>query len=339
MLEDSHRPQHDLERAKPVRTRDFSRPSYDSSHPPSRQLGGEILTELRSLRGGIDYIKSNNFTQVYYVDQYPIYRFNLVPWDMIPRGEEELLNTELGRGLIRREALDLFAYSYTETETGNFLISGNLELVSERHIINVFGLILPKKGQIEELVRLSYQAFERNLEERSKRIIKERGWGEAIDAMNRRMPRTRPNQPWAEPQHPFSRLHTPEPLEGGRMKQDAVKKKRSEVRFTSPEAQLVSDIAGLTKEVETSLAGADDSTNNVNAELRSVRPRHKRAKKKKDKAKKGKDVAAVFDLDSFVDLEAGLNKVPEQRREVQDKRFHRTEVETESESSDDKRAD
>jgi len=36
------------------------------------------------------------------------------------------LDTELGRGLIRKEALDLLGYSYIETETGNFSISGDL---------------------------------------------------------------------------------------------------------------------------------------------------------------------------------------------------------------------
>ena len=59
-----------------------------------------------------------------------------------------------------------------------------------------------EKGEIEELVRLSYQALERNLEERSKTVIKERGWGEAVDVMTRRRPRMRSNEPWATPQYP-----------------------------------------------------------------------------------------------------------------------------------------
>lgn len=58
-------------------------------------------------------------------------------------------------------------------------------------------LTLPEKGEIEELVRLSYQALERNLEERSRTVINERGWGETISAMNRGMPeRMRPMEPW-----------------------------------------------------------------------------------------------------------------------------------------------
>ncbi|KAL9136152.1 MAG: hypothetical protein Q9175_002651 [Cornicularia normoerica] len=62
-------------------------------------------------------------------------------------------------------------------------------------------LTLPEKGEIEELVRLSYQALERNLEERSRKVINERGWGEAISAMNRGMPEMRSNKPWAAPQY------------------------------------------------------------------------------------------------------------------------------------------
>ncbi len=108
-------------------------PSFNLSRPPSRQLGGEILTQLRSTRGGIYYIKNNTFRQVHYVDQYAIYVCTLVPSQMIPYNEDVPLNTEVGRGLVRREALNLLAYSYTETDTGSFLISGDLLLVSERY--------------------------------------------------------------------------------------------------------------------------------------------------------------------------------------------------------------
>ena len=91
-----------------------------------------MLNQLRSRRGGICYIKSDSFRKIHYVDHDPIFVCHLVPSHMITYDGVEPLNTELGRGLIRREALDLLAYSYTETETGSFLISGHLELVSER---------------------------------------------------------------------------------------------------------------------------------------------------------------------------------------------------------------
>ena len=60
---------------------------------------------------------------------------------------------------------------------------------------------MPGKGEIEELVRLSYQALDRNLRERSKTVIKERGWGENIDTMTRHRPGMRPNEPWVAPHH------------------------------------------------------------------------------------------------------------------------------------------
>lgn len=60
---------------------------------------------------------------------------------------------------------------------------------------------MPEKGEIEELVRLSYHALERNLEERSRIVINERGWGEAISAINRGIPEMHSNKPWAAPQY------------------------------------------------------------------------------------------------------------------------------------------
>ena len=71
---------------------------------------------------------------------------------------------------------------------------------STQHIFWAHHLTLSEKGEIEELVRLSYQALERHLEERSKTIIKEKGWREAVDDMNRPVPRMRPSEPWVVPQ-------------------------------------------------------------------------------------------------------------------------------------------
>lgn len=124
----------------PYMEREFSRPFNHFSQPQSIQLGGEILTALRSTRGGIYYTKSNHFKQVHYVDHYPIYTCAFVPSHMIPYNEDTPLSTELGRGLVRKEALDLLAYSYTETPTGSFSISANLELVRERYPKNLLGL-------------------------------------------------------------------------------------------------------------------------------------------------------------------------------------------------------
>ena len=119
------------------RKRDFWIQPDDFSSPPSRFFGGELLTALRSTRGGIHYVKSNEFKQVHFVDNRPIYICALVPPHLVPYGEDKASNTELGKGLIRREALDLLAYSYTELETGNFSISGDLKLVCEEYSIQL----------------------------------------------------------------------------------------------------------------------------------------------------------------------------------------------------------
>ena len=55
---------------------------------------------------------------------------------MIPHNERQYLNTELSRGAARKEALDLLGYAYTETEAGNFSISGDLGLVREIILLN-----------------------------------------------------------------------------------------------------------------------------------------------------------------------------------------------------------
>ena len=116
------------------RERDFWIQSLNFSPPPSRFFfGGELLTALRSTRGGIHHVKSNKFKQVHYVDDWPIYTCALVPPHLVPYGEDKATDTELGKGLIRREALDLLGYSYTELETGNFSISGDLKLVCEKY--------------------------------------------------------------------------------------------------------------------------------------------------------------------------------------------------------------
>lgn len=124
----------------PYMEREFWRSFNHFSQPQGIQLGGEILTALRSTRGGIYYTKSNHFKQVHYVDHYPIYTCAFVPSHMIPYNEDTPLSTELGRGLVRKEALDLLAYSYTETPTGSFSISANLELVRETYPKNLLGL-------------------------------------------------------------------------------------------------------------------------------------------------------------------------------------------------------
>lgn len=55
-----------------------------------------------------------------------------MPSYLIPPSEGRCQTTEVDKGLIRREALDLLGYSYAETDAGKFLISGDLDLVCKK---------------------------------------------------------------------------------------------------------------------------------------------------------------------------------------------------------------
>lgn len=114
----------------PTNSKDLSIPSHALGQPPIRFLGDEILSAIRSTRGGIVYTKRNDFIHSVYVDSIVAYTFYLVPLSLIPFNESEHWFTEIGKGWVRQEALDIFSYTYTETSSGHFCISGNLELVS-----------------------------------------------------------------------------------------------------------------------------------------------------------------------------------------------------------------
>ena len=328
----------------------FWRRTHHPYQLPSRELGSEILATLRSRRGGIYYIKSNNFKQVYYVDEYCIYVCNFVPLNLIPVNENIILNTELGSGLIRKEALDLLAYSYTRSETGNFLIKGDLGLVSDKYIVNALISLTNSlaKGEIEELVRLSYQALERNIEERSRTVVRERDLEVAISAMNREMQYFIPHRPprpgdwnfdnreYFEDENPYWEaplpyLHThedsftsrranpiiiPPSVEVGGQKQDTTRKTRSEVRFTLPRMQPGSGTTDIYQGAQINSAKPSVFISKTDDELHSLRQRLERAKKRKEEAEKAKDIHTAFDLTTYAipELEAKLEKVLEQRK-------------------------
>ena len=180
--------------------------------PMNQPLGDEILAALRSMRGGIYYTKSNSFVQTHYVDQYPIYTCALVPDQLVPIDQRKFLTTEVSIGLVRREALELLGYSYEEMKTGTFAISGDLEQVcwifSFRDLRPSL-IFIRKQEDIEEMVKLSFQALDKSSARRSKVIIKENGWDEMIRDMNHRYSHPVPYS------HPVSYSHpmpdSPEP--------------------------------------------------------------------------------------------------------------------------------
>lgn len=186
----------------------------------------------------------------------------------------------------------------------------------------------------------------RNLEERSRTLIHERGLNVAInDALiGMRYEHYNPPGPprpgdgnfntreyfgdenlYREAPLPY--LHTPEdsftsrraksiyipPLvEVGGPEKDTTRRTRSEVRFTLPRMQP----ADIAKEAQTKSAKTNVPISKTDDELRSLRQRLERAKKRKEEAEKAKDIHTVFDLTTYAipELEAKLEKVLEQRK-------------------------
>jgi hypothetical protein len=120
-----------------IRTKDVWRSSHASGQAPARCVGEDMLNALRCARGGIVYMKRNDFQQSYYLDGIQFYRFYLVPSSLIPSTESEFLSTEIGKGWVRQEALDLLGSSYTVTPSGHFSISRNLEFVSDLFPVSI----------------------------------------------------------------------------------------------------------------------------------------------------------------------------------------------------------
>ena len=109
---------------------DLWRPVHPSQR--YRHIGNEILTAMRSTRGGIYYAKTSSHKQVFFVDGRPIFTCFFVPQELIPGEEEYKFNTtELIDGVIRKSALDLLGYVYKDVEVGKFAVQADLEFVSQ----------------------------------------------------------------------------------------------------------------------------------------------------------------------------------------------------------------
>lgn len=330
------------------RQKDFWKPSHPIIQSPDGHLGDAILNALRSTRGGIYYTKSNDVKQVHYVDHFPIFTCVFVPPHMVPYNEWKFLKTELHKGTIRREALDLLGYSYSEVGAEKFSISGDLELT-----------------EIKELVKLSYQALDRYCKERCKAIIEEKGLGGAIDAMNSRRPEMHGKVPFAPPRYPspvpetwdqniphirhaeyplyagyrdtwpdsrasFERARPPgifpyssatrparpSPISPHATRVDSQEEKstaatRPELRFTLPKAQHTIDITRTAKDAQPSQAKADKAANNADDEIQKTRQRIAQLKKKQEEAENAKDLMTASDIKYYAipDLEVRLAKL------------------------------
>lgn len=144
-------------------------------------------------------------------------------------------------------------------------------------------------------------------------------------------------------------IEIPSPAKVKRQEQDAMKTTRPEVRFTLPRTQLISSTAETAKEAQKNPPKPDLFRSNTDDELQKARQRLEQVKKRKEEAEKAKDLATAADLTYYAipDLEADLEKLLKQQREEQEKPaaqvsrneegkiFRHTEVETESENSDD----
>lgn len=127
-----------------MRSKDVWKDSPTRGQVAARHVGDDIVKSLQSTRGGLVYTKSNDFQHSYFVDHYEFYSLYLVPSILIPSDESDFQNTEIGKGWVRREALDLLSYSYSETPSGHFSIPRNLAFVSDTFYVGLTyaGLIL-----------------------------------------------------------------------------------------------------------------------------------------------------------------------------------------------------
>ncbi|KAL8788755.1 MAG: hypothetical protein Q9195_007162 [Heterodermia aff. obscurata] len=104
---------------------------WKGSQYPNHDDGDILLSRIRSTAGGINYMKMTDCRWLYYVDSTVIHTFHLVPPELINCAEPDPLFTEIGRGWVRQEVLDLLGYSYSETRPGHYSITSNLDLVRE----------------------------------------------------------------------------------------------------------------------------------------------------------------------------------------------------------------
>jgi hypothetical protein len=145
-------------------------------------------------------------------------------------------------------------------------------------------------------------------------------------------------------------LSVSKPPEILRREREASKPARSEVRFTLPRAQLVSNAADTTNESQPSELNPNvPKTPRMDDELPKLHKKVEEVIKKREECVRSGDHTTAADLTYYAipDLEKRIKVLKEEQREEQKKRSaplprndeyrksHHTEVETESEDSDD----
>ncbi len=192
----------------------------------------------------------------------------------------------------------------------------------------------------------SYQAENRRLEERSRQIVKERGWHERIVALNQEIPNVDPRgySPFAEPWHHSSSAYAQYPgpsledvygLQSGRGAYDGAppvlqdgnpgsqpngaegaresKPSVPEVRFTIPRLDSTRRPARVVPPPRRKPAtgGRETHLKRQEQELREATANLERLKKNRDEAERTKNTALKFDLEYAVipDLESRIEKM------------------------------
>jgi len=135
-----------------------------------------------------------------------------------------------------------------------------------------------------------------------------------------------------------------------RREREASKPGRPEVRFTLPHARLVSNTADTTNESQASEPKPNvPKTSKMNDELPKLYKKLEEVRKKREECERSGNHNTAADLTYYAipDLEMRIEVLKEQQREEQkkrsaplsgndeDRKSHHTEVETESEDSDD----
>ncbi len=190
----------------------------------------------------------------------------------------------------------------------------------------------------------SYQAENRRLAERSRQIVKERGWHERVFALNQEIPNVDPRgyspfaEPWNHPssayaQYPGPSLEDVYGLQSGRGAYDRAppvlqdgnpgsrpngaegaresKPSVPEVRFTVPRLDSTRRPARVVPPPRRKPASGGSRREGQEKELREATANLERLKKKCDEAERTKNTALKFDLEYAVipDLESRIEKM------------------------------